>query len=309
MKSIRVFITENCNARCQNCINAKARNNSEMDILRFSLMCKYFKENGIKNIRIMGGEPTIHPDFTKLMKIAQNTFERVTLFTNAITNGISKFVPRELDGINYNFNFSSGLTKQKLLLNLPGSRILEVVLTPDSNPEKIIANISRIADWEPSRIIVSLTLDCTSNIFKERDQIIPIYETIWNACNEKNIKVVQDHAVPICFLYGSKIPIRLKGAFCTPECAGLIDADFNICYCNQHPMAIRNLFTNTNELIPFKIINNYIEREYYKNQLLALEKICSNCVFFNKYCNGGCFITRTNITKNDIILNTKLPLS
>lgn len=308
MKSIRVFLTEQCNANCHNCINKTSRGSSFMDVEKFQLMCQYFAKNNIKGIRIMGGEPTLHPNFNLLIQIAQEHFEMVSIFTNAINNKIQTISLREKDGINYNFRFYSYLSSDKLLLDQPGYRALEVLISVDGDIEAIFNNIQKIVSDHVSKFIVLLTLDCTSNLFENRDILIQKFEHLYQLCNNWGIKVSLDHSIPVCFIYGSKIPIFEKGAMCNTNCAGLIDSNFNLRFCNQHSNILISLFSEDGRIIPFPIIENNINLVYYQNQITALTKICKDCVFFNKICNGGCYITNDRVTREDIIQNTELPL-
>ena len=101
MKSIRVLITDKCNASCSNCINKAIRTEScFIDFLRFKAIAQYFSENNVSRIRIMGGEPTIHPEFREIVSYSQTLFSRVTVFTNGLNNSILDFLPRESDSIN-----------------------------------------------------------------------------------------------------------------------------------------------------------------------------------------------------------------
>ena len=88
----------------------------------------------------MGGEPTLHPNFNLLIQIAQEHFEMVSIFTNAINNKIQTISLREKDGINYNFRFYSYLSSDKLLLDQPGYRALEVLISVDGDIEAIFNN-------------------------------------------------------------------------------------------------------------------------------------------------------------------------
>jgi MoaA/NifB/PqqE/SkfB family radical SAM enzyme len=90
----------------------------------------------------MGGEPTIHPDFSKITKIAQKHFKTVSVFTNAINNKIQEFEPRDNDSIIYNFKFAKLLNKEKLLPEKPGRRSLEIQITSTTNTDKVVDNIS-----------------------------------------------------------------------------------------------------------------------------------------------------------------------
>lgn len=112
--SLRVYITEQCNANCPSCFNKSSRSKLSMDIEHFKKICTFFSSNGVKRIKIMGGEPTLHPDFDVLMTLAQNSFQQVFLFTNAINDGILNFKPRESDSVVYNFTFHKLWDKKKI---------------------------------------------------------------------------------------------------------------------------------------------------------------------------------------------------
>lgn len=308
MKSVRVLITDSCNANCPFCINKNIRkDNGFMSLGLFKRICSYFANNNIQNIRIMGGEPTIHPHFCEMMQIAQSHFKRVTVFTNAINKNITQFLPREADGVNYNFSFSKSLTEEKLLPTLPGNRLLEILITRDTNPEIVEKEINRIVSLSSHEIIVSLTLDCTSNIFKDKEIIVPIFTKIQSFCDKHNINWRFDHSMPICFVYGTKLPIREKGSICEGNCAGLIDTAGNLRFCNQFNSDAYSILED-DEFVPMPLIENYLKLSHYKNQIKVLEKICAECPYFDKICNGGCFIANDSISREDIIQNTNLSL-
>ena len=308
MRSIRVFLTDKCNAECNNCFNRSLRtDNSFMDISKFELLCKYFSENKVAGIKIMGGEPTLHPNFTEMLQIAQSHFDKVSLFSNAINDRICSFRPRENDGISYNFRFHHYLSIKKMLLNYPGYRSFVIIINKSLDEKQIIKDITTLNKSFNGRPIVMLSLDCTSNIFRDKKILVSKFEIINQELTNIGISVRIDHALPICFTYGTTVLNPIGGALCNTGCAGLIDANFNLFYCNQTHNKLINLFEN-DKIIPFSIVENHLQRIYYQRQLDALNKICINCTIFNTLCNGGCYITNNNITHNDIILNTKLPI-
>ena len=66
INSIRIYLTESCNANCNHCFNKGIREDRHMDTAKAEMLFNYFASNGIKNLKIMGGEPTVHPDFLTL---------------------------------------------------------------------------------------------------------------------------------------------------------------------------------------------------------------------------------------------------
>lgn len=80
IETFRVYVTEKCNANCPSCFNAKSRTSKEMSLEEFEKLCEYLSSNGIKHLKIMGGEPTVHKDFEELVKISQKYFREITIF-------------------------------------------------------------------------------------------------------------------------------------------------------------------------------------------------------------------------------------
>lgn len=292
--NIRVYITEACNAKCPNCFNKKNRKEKYMDVERFAKLCIYLSENGGTQIKIMGGEPTIHPKFSEIMYIAQSYFNVVSLFTNALSESLLEYAPRAEDIITYNFKFRKRLNKENLFLNLPGMRNLEIQVTPSVIKEKLFDEIFKITSLDRERIIPCFTLDCTANIFKDRDKIVPIYEYLIDQCRKEGIKFGQDHLMPMCFLADTNIPMPKSGTICLLNCAGLIDSSYNLRFCNQYSDILINVF-NGDDIISVSELENALMKKY--NEIISNieNKGCGFCAMFGKYCNGGCFVGKSII--------------
>ena len=81
-----LIITSKCNFKCPYCrgtdINGTQRH---MDFEEIKKVIDYFASQDIRNIRISGGEPTVHPqiiDIVKYIKIACNKIEHIAISTN-----------------------------------------------------------------------------------------------------------------------------------------------------------------------------------------------------------------------------------
>ena len=293
--NVRLYITEACNAKCSNCFNRDNRKNQYMDINRYIKICKFISKCGGNQVKIMGGEPTIHPQFGDFMQIAQEHFTTVSLFTNAISDTLYDFIPRETDIVTYNFKFSKLLDTNRLLLKHLGIRNLEIQITPSVNKEKLVEEISRVTSLEPDRIIPCFTLDCTANIFEDRELLIEIYEYVWEQCVNKGFHVGQDHLIPLCFLAGTKIPMVKTGTNCTLNCAGLIDSEFNLRFCNQFSDTLIYMFDDRGNVINRDIIYKVINDEHERLLEIVKSKGCEKCSLFSLYCNGGCFVGKPTI--------------
>lgn len=302
-----MWVTEGCNASCHFCMNAKGRSHSQINIEKFTKLCLYFSQNGFDRIAIMGGEPTIHPDFLRIMEIAQKYFSIVYLFTNALLDSkLFKYEPRESDTIVYNFNFSKNLKPETILLEKLGKRVLDVVIDKDSNIVELSKEILRVVSFDYEKIKVQLVINNCLNIFKYKDIIVSKVNDLYNSLNvEPRINKVFECNAPMCFTIGTNLPPFKQNSICEPRSV-LIDGDCNLRFCNLYNEPLVNMF-NVNGIIPFAIVKNQIELAYYKSRISCLEKICKYCIFYNNKCNGKCIIGQDDISEEDIVSITNLP--
>ena len=307
MHMVRMWVTERCNALCPHCMNVSSRGNAQMPFEKFELLCDYFVSNHFDKIGIMGGEPTIHPDFLQIMSKAQESFGIVYLFTNALyADNLILYKPRKRDAIIYNFSFSKSITKEKLMLDKDGERILDVVVNSNTDIVELEKEIRRVASYDSQRIQVQLVLNNSCNIFAEKKEIIKKINAIYNSiASNTNIRVVFQCGAPLCFTYGESLPPFSYNTMC-PDEAVLIDGSCNVCFCNIHTDRLINIFQGM-DLIPYKILNNYIRKESLRIKQICLDKICKDCFFYASECNGKCHISQDCIAREDIIANTKLP--
>ena len=307
MHMARMWVTEGCNAFCHYCFNAQKRQSYKMDVEHFESLCHYFQKCKFDKIAIMGGEPTTHPDFQKLMIISQTYFGIVYLYTNALkVDVLNSFSPRETDSIIYNFNFSSQFDSDRFLLDYPGERILDVVIHTKTDVDYVSNEILRVTGMSIERIRCQLVFDYCANIFKDKrilvDKLNNVYNFVKNA--NPNIKITFESNLPLCFTFGESLPPFTINTIC-PEEAVLVDGQYNACFCNVFPNKLINMFRN-NEIVPFTILRNYSRTFSTEQRLKGLNKICKDCLLYGVQCNGKCFISQDSITREDIVSNTKL---
>lgn len=307
LHGVRMWVTEGCNASCHFCLNASDRTDSCMDLSKYKDLCIYFKRYGFDRIAIMGGEPTIHPDFISIMEIAQSCFDQVFLFTNALNcKKLCQFIPRDKDVIIYNANFANELTKEKLLLSRPGKRVLDVVINHNSKINIMEDSLSRIIYDYGNSIIIQLVIDNKCNIFVEKEPIVRNINQLFKSLSKiPNANIRFECNAPICFTEGTDLPVFKQNSICSPNSV-LVDAKYNIRFCNIFTSPILNMFKD-GEIIPFRILENYVNYAFKQHQLDCLSKICLDCIYYNRLCNGKCYIGQSKITRNDIEENTNIP--
>lgn len=303
-ESMRVLITERCNADCKNCFNKGRRHGIDMGFDGFQKLCLYLHDVAhVKRLKIMGGEPTVHSDFLRFFLYAQEVFPVVILFTNGINDAINHIAPRENDIIVYNLEcMGLDFDVNKLLLNRPGKRILETQISHDCDVFLIKEKIERIIHNSTGHeIIVSLTLNCVENIFDFKKEIVDKLQSITSFLQRNLVSYTWDHGVPFCFSVNTGIKFPPK-ALCSYECCGLITADYHVQYCNQNPVDIGIIYDEQAGIfVPFDYFEKKFRIAYAEKMEMNKHKICSDCPLWFTKCNGGCFIHKDFITKGSIL--------
>lgn len=78
-----IIITENCTNKCIHCYNPSySRDSSFMDEKTFLTTLEQFIDSGIVNLDVSGGEPLMHPNFTKFLAYTKKHDIRLRLITN-----------------------------------------------------------------------------------------------------------------------------------------------------------------------------------------------------------------------------------
>lgn len=312
MEDFRVLITERCNASCPTCFNKDIRRGREMSLEDFKRLCRYLKEEGkVSKLKIMGGEPTVHPHFEECVFFAQTQFDSIHVFTNAINDKIEHIQLREKDSIVYNVScLPRDVKKSRFLLDQKGYRLFETQLAGDVDVGAIKNVLSRVRDIiSDDRMHVALTLNCIENIFEHKEKIIAIWNDMADfVLNELGMQFKIDHNIPYCFFVGSNMKIKIDNSLCNTRCAGLITPSLQLQYCNQSPDILADVSCG-DRFIPFFILENRLNEYYHKKMLCNLDKICRNCVLFNSKCNGGCFMHKDVNTLDSIIKNSSFPFN
>ena len=306
LHSVRLWVTEGCNASCHFCMNKNRRSNKTIDISKLERTYSYLRENEVNSVFLMGGEPTIHTDFVKIYTISQLYFDKVILFTNGLrTDVLTEIEPRVSDTIVYNANFVNDISTQVLLLEKEGLRIFDVVIDDLTDVISIANGLRKIAENDKRRLKFQITINNSVNIFEKREIISKNINVLYGLLKNDYLDVSFECAAPICFTYGLKLPIFKQRTICPNE-SMLIDSEYNVCFCNVRNTPLVNLYQD-GELVSFQIIKNYIHLCSYKNKTKCLEKICKDCIYYDLKCNGKCHIAQDCITVESIRDNTELP--
>ena len=83
--TFRLILTEDCNANCPHCFNANMREDKHMSMETFYRAISYIDAPAVK---LMGGEPTLHPFLNEIIDACHDAFDTVRMFTNGLKKDI-----------------------------------------------------------------------------------------------------------------------------------------------------------------------------------------------------------------------------
>lgn len=304
-ENIRILLTEQCNANCASCFNKNVRSGLHMDMHDYSQLLAYLSGNGINFLKVMGGEPTIHPHFEEAIRLAKDKFGRVCIFTNAINQSIKNITLREADIIVYNYSFiDQSFDLDKMLPDEPGSRLLEVQISSGTNVDDLTSSLGHFfRHISDDNIKISLTLDCVEDIYLNRDVIIEKWnQVVVFILTDLKKTFCFDHSIPWCFFEHTDMLIRHEMRLCNIHCAGLITTDLRLQHCNQ--CQEKGVYLKTEDgFIPYDQLLQSLRKMNQAKLQANKDKICSGCGIFATKCNGGCFIHKSCINPAGIPLN------
>lgn len=109
---MNIIINNYCNLNCEYCFanDVIAENKKSMTLKDFHWVLDFIRESGRKEVRIIGGEPTLHPQFSEfvLESLRQPFINHLHVFTNGTYN----------ERIGYLFHIASLSKGVSLLINL-----------------------------------------------------------------------------------------------------------------------------------------------------------------------------------------------
>jgi hypothetical protein len=86
MNVANISLTTACNRDCLYCFARVARRSGagHMDIRTFEMALDFLARSGIDEARLLGGEPTLHPEFPRLAELALHRGLRLRIFSNGL---------------------------------------------------------------------------------------------------------------------------------------------------------------------------------------------------------------------------------
>jgi len=291
--SIDVMVTERCNAHCPHCINREYRSSAEIALADFVELSHFLSAKGYTQIRIMGGEPTIHPDFKDVVRIAQLDFPHVVVMTNGRSRALSGFAPRDTDRIVYNLNaLPKTIGGDMLKVCEAGDRMFSVVFSKDADVDELVAKARRIALSLGllDRAIFDVVIDLTEDLFVTRTGLQSKIRRFYDRCSADGIRmsIVSQNELamlyPSCFSeYVSDVIGTAPRKICNRSTPGHIDANLYWRFCHAFPIRLGKWKESSWRQVCERAA------QCCQDRLEITRSRCGACSSYREKCDGGCF--------------------
>ena len=304
-----IVLTNKCNLNCSYCFAKELTNQKEQSfsVENFVKAVNFIKSDNNPKIGIVGGEPTIHSDFSKFIEILNNDNEirNCVIYTNGIE--LYKYIgilqPAKF-GLLINCNSPSdiGYLYNKLenslkLLSKSNKKEFSLGINIYSNTMdySYIFNLLKIVNQHQLRFSISISnkeKQNSNDILDLLEQYNPIILNFYNDCIKNEIVPYLDCAgIPICIMNDELKKAQLKigelqkkykfyhnilGTPCSLQVDILPDltAIRSICYPNYKEKFLISDFKSVSSLTKFF----YNSIDVYHNLLFISEK-CNECKY------------------------------
>jgi len=177
LQQLRVCITYHCNRNCSFCYSRGLQEEfkEHMSLSDFEFLIRWAKSQGWQSLRLLGGEPTVHPEFKTILGIARQQGFSLSISTNGLFDPElnSSFNNCLIESINFSYP-QDKLKLQEFELfrkNLEKTivRRIPVVLSGVIYPDR--------EDW---RQVIDLAKDFRTRIITRFSTVLPGYQKRFN---------------------------------------------------------------------------------------------------------------------------------
>ncbi|MBF0506904.1 MAG: radical SAM protein [Nitrospirae bacterium] len=279
---IQFFPTLECNLHCGFCFNRGLKIDGAITAGGFEKLVRKLVDSGIREIDILGGEPTLHPDIARLVDIAANLGLRLNLSTNgtnvALLANLSETYGKDILHIGISLN-SNSMTRELEDYISKYRPVLKSIYNRTSIPRP-----SDICSGTPGITYYLLYMDTVTEY--DLTESLPFHDFF------KRLSVFREKHPNISGVYcGGFLPDPennplLKNVRCpagTTKLSILPDGSVYPCYLlfRHHEFMLGNIFTDRFDVIWNKPALDYF-RTFKGNKCPDTE-----CDLFSE-CHGGC---------------------
>lgn len=316
----RIILTEMCNKSCSHCFNRDYRTKGIMDA---DLLIEFMKKNSayLQNtlLRLMGGEPTLHPKFLDIVEEGCKHYSQLNIFTNGSTmkniavhdvmfkNHLMGKLLYLINGFTFNIDDLSEYKDAIRFMTL-------FCVVPFENVQEFIKRVLSYSKIKSVPIHIIISADTQINLIDEKT--LDEYRKTWMNAITSIIPVLRkrevsfsfDHFFPVCFFTQEMIDtlhsydldrLSMQICCCGEQQMGLIDYNFDIYYCNQTRIKLGSLLDKKGRPKSLREVNKILQRGTCMKvkEIKALSDKCKECHALPN-CKIGCYYNALKRSKN-----------
>jgi radical SAM protein with 4Fe4S-binding SPASM domain len=315
-------ITNVCNKECVYCFAKDTLaefGKTYTNDVTFDKALDYLERSGLKIVRLLGGEPTLHPGFISFVKKALDRKFNIMVFTNGlISRKILDFltsIPSDRISILLNTihpveNNIRGIKRQKETMKTLGNVIIAGVniYSLGQELEYLLDYVTEFNLKKEIRLGISHSILSRENTFlhpKEYHKIGIKITSFKTEAKKTGISLGFDCGfVPCMFPDDSlellAVELKKAGTCCHPIIDMLTDGSFIACY------PLNNLGkVKIHDQLEARDLIMYFEKKLSAYNEVGIYPYCNTCPMFKNRCNGGCMsyriqrFTKTNSNDQD----------
>ena len=324
-----VLLTTGCNLACPYCFAKEKMGPSRrrhMTLADVDKLLAFFGRSHYQLFRVMGGEPTLHPDFVEIIRRALAADMRVDVLSNATWNAACVELFRQVSPRRLYFLLnldhpdryrpSQWQRIEANLARLPHPENVTLsfnIFEPEPRYEYVL-DVARRHGFKTIRLSFALPIlgaqnQCLS--IHEYRSVAPFVLRFVREAAAQDVHVQMDNAVPLCVFDEAEIgPLLLRGVIDlqrNARCEPVIDIgpDLSVwcCFCLS---AVHN--RRLDEFDTLQQVKEYFSQvlRRYQQELTPLDE-CERCVYREQWgCQGGC-ITHSILRHKEKYPNYVLP--
>lgn len=306
-----VLLTTKCNLNCAYCFaqqKIQDSRNQTMSLNDVGQVIEFLKRSGHPVFRAMGGEPTLHPEFPRIMQLALDAGMRVDVMSNATwpesyNTLFDRISPRRLFfllNIDHPDNYPPKIWN-RIQQNLDkmarrGNVTLSFNIFETEPRYEYILDLARNHGVDKVRMCYSLPVLGGRNAYlklEDQKRTVPFLIDFVRRAKALGVEVKIDNVVPLCiFSHEQAGELLMEGVLDLKRnmhCDPIVDIgpDLSVwcCFClsklwNRHLSDFQNL----------QEIQTYYREamSLYQGRLFPMEE-CSTCQYRELWgCQGGC---------------------
>lgn len=302
-------ITNVCNRKCVYCFANDTKTEfgkTLMDGETYDKALDYLLRSDIKQVRLLGGEPTLHPLFKQMVNKALDRGMTICLFTNGLmpaeVQDFLEKIPEQklsilLNTIHPSENDGPGTERQKEMMKklggftIPGINLYRARL----DMEYLLEYVNKFNLKKEIRLGISHPVLSKHNISLHPKEYQKIGQEIVRL---KQLAIVEGVSIGFdCGFVPCMFPaeyfdllseeIKKAGTCCHPVIDLLSDGSFIACYPLNNFLKVK-----MNDQLQAKGLVGYFEEALRPYSEAGIYPYCTACPLFKKRCNGGCMAYR-----------------